>query len=95
MENYMKEPAFFKIFMLFMLFTFLLVFSVFCEDAPLPRGKLGEMIALGREISLNTAKHELSKKYVGNALNCSSCHLKNGTDLQNLSFIGVARGQRR
>ncbi|MBF0320295.1 MAG: c-type cytochrome [Nitrospirae bacterium] len=65
--------------------------SVFCEDKnPLPPGKLGEIIALGREISLNTARHELSKTYVGNTLNCSSCHLKNGTDLQTLPYIGVA-----
>jgi thiosulfate dehydrogenase len=32
----------------------------------------------------------LSKPFVGNALNCTSCHLKNGTDPQAASFLGVA-----
>jgi thiosulfate dehydrogenase len=61
-----------------------------CQERAMPPGKLGETIALGREISLNTAQHALSKQYTGTALNCSSCHLKNGTDLRNLPFIGAA-----
>ncbi|MBF0516605.1 MAG: c-type cytochrome [Nitrospirae bacterium] len=72
-------------------FFFLLpVFLAAGQDRPLPAGKLGQTIALGREISLNTAKHPMSKQYVGNVLNCSSCHLKNGTDLKTLTYIGVA-----
>ncbi|MEO5361436.1 MAG: c-type cytochrome [Nitrospirota bacterium] len=64
--------------------------SAYCDERAIPAGKLGETIVLGREISLNTAAHVLSKQYTGNVLNCSSCHLKNGTDLKNLTYIGVA-----
>jgi thiosulfate dehydrogenase len=44
----------------------------------LPEGKLGEVIVLGEEIVEKTTSHPLSKPYVGNALNCTSCHLQNG-----------------
>lgn len=56
----------------------------------LPEGPLGEAIRLGRELIEQTASHPLTKPYVGNSLNCTSCHLKNGTDPQAASFIGVA-----
>lgn len=56
----------------------------------LPPGELGRVIALGREIVENTKDHPLSQAYVGNALNCTSCHLDNGTHPQAASFIGVA-----
>lgn len=56
----------------------------------LPGGPLGETIRLGQELVEKTTSHQLSKPYVGNALNCTSCHLKNGTDLKAASFIDVA-----
>jgi thiosulfate dehydrogenase len=56
----------------------------------LPEGPLREAIRLGRELVEQTASHPLTKPYVGNSLNCTSCHLKNGTDPQAASFIGVA-----
>jgi thiosulfate dehydrogenase len=56
----------------------------------LPRGELGRVVALGKEIVENTGKHPLSKPYVGNALTCSSCHLDAGTDPQAASFLSVA-----
>jgi len=56
----------------------------------LPAGELGRVIALGKEIVDNTGKHPLSAQYVGNALTCSSCHLRAGTDPQAATFIGVA-----
>jgi thiosulfate dehydrogenase len=56
----------------------------------LPAGPLGDTIRLGRELVEKTTEHHLSKPYVGNSLNCNSCHLKNGTDLKAASFIGVA-----
>lgn len=59
-------------------------------DLQLPAGPLGETIRLGRDLVERTTSHELSKPYVGNALNCTSCHLKNGTDAKAASFIGVA-----
>ncbi len=56
----------------------------------IPEGPLGETIRLGRELVEQSSSHRLTKPYVGNALNCTSCHLKNGTDRQAASFIGVA-----
>lgn len=57
---------------------------------PIPEGPLGDAIRLGRDLVENTRNHRLSKPFVGNALNCTSCHLKNGTDLQAASFVGIA-----
>lgn len=45
---------------------------------PVPDGPLGDSIQLGRDLVENTTSHSLSKPYTGNALNCTSCHLKNG-----------------
>jgi thiosulfate dehydrogenase len=57
---------------------------------PIPAGPLGDAIRLGRDLVEKTTSHRLSKPFVGNALNCTSCHLKNGTDPQAASFVGVA-----
>ncbi len=56
----------------------------------LPPGELGRVIKLGRDIVLNTSEHPLSKPYVGNALNCTSCHLDGGEHPQAASFLGIA-----
>ncbi len=56
----------------------------------LPEGPLGEVILLGQKLVENTSSDPLSKNYVGNSLNCTSCHLKNGTDPRAATFIGVA-----
>ena len=56
----------------------------------MPTGELGRVIELGREIVEKTAEHPLSKPYVGNSLNCTSCHLENGTHDDAASFIGIA-----
>lgn len=56
----------------------------------LPSGPLGETIERGRILVEQTATHPLTKPFVGNALNCTSCHLKNGTDPKAATFIGVA-----
>ena len=56
----------------------------------LPPGPLGETIERGRTFVEQTATHPLTKSYVGNALHCTSCHLKNGTDPKAATFIGVA-----
>lgn len=56
----------------------------------LPPGELGKVVALGKAIVEQTATHPLSAPYVGNALTCSSCHLKAGTDPRAATFIGVA-----
>lgn len=56
----------------------------------MPDGPLGETIRLGRELVEKTATHPLTKPYSGNALNCTSCHLKNGLDPRAATFLGTA-----
>ncbi|WP_437203355.1 c-type cytochrome [Planctomicrobium sp. SH664] len=68
---------------------------VFAENPPpgaraLPEGPLGEVIERGRTLVEQTTSHPLTKPYIGNALNCTSCHLKNGTDPRAATFLGVA-----
>jgi thiosulfate dehydrogenase len=55
-----------------------------------PPGELGRVVALGKEMIENTGKHPLSKRYVGNALTCNSCHLDAGTHPKAATFLGVA-----
>lgn len=57
---------------------------------PIPDGEFGEVIRLGRTLVEETTTHPLTRNYVGNSLNCTSCHLRNGLDPQAASFIGVA-----
>ena len=42
----------------------------------IPDDKYGDMVKYGRNIFINT--QEYGKRYVGNGLNCSSCHLQEG-----------------
>lgn len=56
----------------------------------IPPGELGRVVQLGKEIVENTAKHPLSKPFVGNTLRCGSCHLDAGTDPKAGTFLGVA-----
>jgi len=42
----------------------------------IPDDKTGDMIRWGRDIFVNTQKY--AKRYVGNGLNCVSCHLSEG-----------------
>lgn len=58
-------------------------------DDPMPR-KLEEVIQLGESIVKNTTTHSMSKDFVGNALNCTSCHLDNGRHPTAGSFLGTA-----
>jgi len=57
---------------------------------PIPDGPLGDVIRLGRQLVETTADHPLTKPYSGNSLNCTSCHLDNGTHETAGTFIGVA-----
>lgn len=59
-------------------------------DRPLPSGPLGEVIRLGRDLVAKTATHPLTAPFSGNDLNCTSCHLQNGTHETAASFLGVA-----
>jgi len=60
-----------------------------------PKGAVGEMVKLGEDIMLHTDTHPLTKDFVGNKLNCASCHLKGsdgkpGTGDGIGSFLGTA-----
>ncbi|TWT38046.1 Cytochrome c [Posidoniimonas corsicana] len=57
---------------------------------PLPPGPLGETVKLGAMLVEQTATHLLTKAYVGNRLNCTSCHLDNGMHGAAATFLGVA-----
>lgn len=54
------------------------------------RGSLAAVIQLGEAIVANTTTHSMSKSYVGNALNCTSCHLDNGRHPRAGTFLGTA-----
>jgi thiosulfate dehydrogenase len=56
----------------------------------MPSGPLGDAIRLGRDLVEQTTSHRMTKPYVGNSLNCTSCHLRNGTDPKSATFLGVA-----
>ncbi|QDU59510.1 Cytochrome c [Planctomycetes bacterium Pan216] len=56
-----------------------------------PPGKLGETVRLGEELVKRTQEHPLAKPYVGNSLNCTSCHLEAGTHPRAATFLGTAR----
>ena len=53
-------------------------------------GKLASVIQLGEAIVKDTTTHPLSKPHVGNALNCTSCHLDNGRHPVAGTFLGTA-----
>ncbi|AMV34498.1 Cytochrome c [Pirellula sp. SH-Sr6A] len=56
----------------------------------LPPGELGAWVRLGEEIVEKTTEHPLSKPFLGNDLNCTSCHLQNGRHPSAGSFLGTA-----
>ncbi|WP_321470844.1 c-type cytochrome [Halarcobacter sp.] len=60
-----------------------------------PTGEVGKLVKLGEDIVNNTDTHPLTKDYVGNKLQCKSCHLKGadgkvGTGKGISSWIGTA-----
>ena len=61
-------------------------FSVPAETS-IPGGPLGDSIKLGRDVVLNTQVN--AKAYVGNGLNCTSCHLNGGTVAGAAPFVGL------
>lgn len=46
------------------------------SDDEIPAGEFGQMVRLGENIFTHTQQY--AKQYVGNALNCSNCHLDRG-----------------
>ncbi|TWT49301.1 putative methyltransferase YcgJ [Rubripirellula amarantea] len=58
--------------------------------AAYPSGPLGEMVRLGETLVNETSSHPLTRSFVGNQLNCTSCHLEAGRHREAASFRGVA-----
>lgn len=56
-------------------------------DSSIPAGPLGDSIKLGRDVVTNTQL--VAKSYVGNGLNCTSCHLNGGTVAGASPFVGL------
>jgi thiosulfate dehydrogenase len=58
------------------------------EAAPLPGGRLGDSIRLGR--ALVHATPEVAGSYVGSALSCADCHLRDGQRRYAAPFAGLS-----
>jgi thiosulfate dehydrogenase len=56
------------------------------KDAP-PDGPVGEAIRLGERVLTQTQVH--AKRYVGNGLNCTSCHLDGGKTPNASPWVGI------
>lgn len=64
--------------------------AVAAEPGATAGGELAEVVELGRVLVAETATHPLTRDYVGAALNCTSCHLDNGTHPTAATFLDVA-----
>jgi thiosulfate dehydrogenase len=64
---------------------------VFAPPSPdeIPGDQRGEQIRLGYKIVVDT--QEYGRPYVGNRLNCTSCHLDAGLNPNAASFVGISR----
>lgn len=64
--------------------------AVFTPPSPetIPAGLAGEQIRLGYEIVVHTQQY--AKRYIGNKLNCTNCHLDAGLNPNAASFVGLA-----
>ena len=64
---------------------------LFAPPSPetIPCDLRGEQIRLGYKMIVNT--QEYGKRYVGNALNCTNCHLDAGLNPNSASFVGLSR----
>lgn len=64
--------------------------ALFVPPSPetIPGDLRGEQIRLGYKMIADT--QEYGKRYVGNALNCTNCHLDAGLNPNSASFVGIA-----
>ena len=64
--------------------------ALFAPPSPetIPGDLRGEQIRLGYEMVVNTQVY--GKLYVGNALNCTNCHLDGGLNPNAASFVGIS-----
>jgi len=63
---------------------------LFAPPSPetIPGDLRGEQIRLGYKMVVNT--QEYGKRYVGNALNCTNCHLDAGLNPNAASYVGIS-----
>ena len=64
--------------------------AVFTPPSPesIPSGLRGEQIRMGYEVVVHTQRY--AKRYVGNTLNCTNCHLDAGLNPNAASFVGLS-----
>ncbi|TKS61172.1 MAG: cytochrome c [Nitrospira sp.] len=64
--------------------------ALFAPPSPetIPGDLRGEQIRLGYKMVVDT--QEYGKRYVGNALNCTNCHLDAGLNPNAASFVGIS-----
>lgn len=64
--------------------------ALFAPPSPetIPGDLRGEQIRLGYKMIVDT--QEYGKRYVGNALNCTNCHLDAGLNPNAASFVGIS-----
>jgi thiosulfate dehydrogenase len=67
-----------------------MVNALFAPPSPetIPGDLRGEQIRLGYKMIVAT--QEYGKRYVGNALNCTNCHLDAGLNPNSASFVGIS-----
>ena len=67
------------------------VHALFAPPSPdtIPGDQRGDQIRLGYEMVVHT--QDYGKRYVGNALNCTNCHLDGGLNPNTASFVGISR----
>ncbi len=56
----------------------------------LPEGELGALVQLGKKLFEETRTQPLSRRFVANALTCSSCHPEAGAAKHGSTLVGVA-----
>ena len=57
------------------------------DERTIPEGPVGDAIRYGTKVLTETQKY--AKPYVGNGLNCSSCHLEAGRKAWALPWVGI------
>lgn len=64
--------------------------ALFAPPSPetIPGDLRGEQIRLGYKMIVDT--QEYGKRYVGNALNCTNCHIEAGLNPNSASFVGLS-----
>lgn len=64
--------------------------AVFTPPSPdtIPSGLRGEQIRMGYEMVVHTQRY--ARRYVGNKLNCTNCHLDAGLNPNAASFVGLS-----